>query len=45
MKNNKCGADAIRNLLPLPIQIKSTHAFANIINELERLGYTTGITY
>ena len=45
MSKNKCGADAIRNLLPLPVQVKSTHAFSNIIDELERLGYTTGLTY
>lgn len=41
---NNCGAGAIGNLLPSPIQISYSKAYQPMIQQLEKRGYVSGIT-
>ena len=44
-KLNRCGADAISNILDMPFQTQDTKGYFKLIKQLEFLGYVTGIHY
>lgn len=45
IKKAQCGRSALVDLLPLYYQLADTVNFAPMMNELDRLGYTSGLTY